>query len=144
MDIFLQYFLAPILTGLIVFLAQFFLLPKLEETKTLKKELWIEKKNTFIKALELVNEKYETLGFGKKQPSEFTKLSEANRIYGNLVILSQNREIPESFWKLFDNSRKELQAIERGNFIVLLQKALGQESHTEAEKMPIFIDQKEK
>ena len=140
-DTLIQYFLAPIITGVLIFIAQFFLLPKLEESKTMKRELWIEKKNTFIEALILLNKKYETLGWGKKEPSEFKELNEVNKIYGKLIILSKNSKIPESFWKFFDSKREKLTAKERGDFIVLLQKELGQKTNTKPDEMPIFINQ---
>ncbi len=140
MNIFIQYFLAPITTGVIIFIAQFFLLPKLERNKVAQVELWREKKDVFIKSVELIDEKYQSLDFGKGHKTTFSKPMEVNKIYTRLLILSENQKIPDKFWKFFDNSVLKYTPAERGEFILLLQKELGLKSDTRPNEIPYIFE----
>ena len=140
MTIFLQYFLAPIITGAIIFIAQFFLLPRLEKNKTAQVELWREKKDAFIKSVELIDEKYQSLDFGKGSKSIFSKSPEVNKIYIRLLILSENKDIPNRFWKFFDNSKSQFTPIERGEYILLLAKELGSKNDTQPDEIPYIYE----
>lgn len=134
----LKFFIAPITTGSFILVVQFFLLPKLERNKTAQIEFWKERYKSFIMALELVDKKYGSLDFGNGNKGVFNEESEVNKVYTKLLILSGNKDIPEKFWKFFDNSRKKLTPVERGEFILLLQKELGQKNKTKPEKIPFF------
>ena len=138
--VFLQYFLAPLITALIIFIAQFFLLPKLEKNKTAQVELWKEKKDVFIQSIELIDRRYQCLSFGGKKGdgSVFNEPEKVNKIYTKLLILSENPSIPKKFWRFFDNLVSKYTPAERGEFILLLQKELGQKNNTKPENIPYF------
>jgi hypothetical protein len=137
-----QYFLAPVITALVILSVQFFVQPILETKKVANVELWKDKKNTFLEAVNLVDEKYQTLQFDQSNKNDiatkFTNIAEVNRIYVKLLILSKDQTIPEKFWHFFDDTVKGFSPAERGEFILLLQKELGQKNKTPPEKIPVF------
>lgn len=134
--IYIQYFIAPIVTATVI-ARQYFLLPKLEREKTKEVELWKNKKDTFIKAINLIDEKYETLNFGDGMSSVFNKEQEVNKIYTELLLFSKDAEIPEMFWKFFDSKTAILSAQDRGKFISILRKDLGH-GEVDPTKIPVF------
>jgi len=136
----LQYFVAPVIVGLLIFILQFFLQPSLEKKKTIEKELWLEKKEAFIKSIQLVDQKFETLKFNENDTLniEFKNFEEVNTTYVKLLLLSENQDIPKEFWKFFDNRIKEFSPAQRGEYILLLKDELGSSTNTKPEEIPYF------
>lgn len=137
----IEYFLAPLITALILFILQFFYGPILEKKKTIASDIWLQKKETIIRASELVNEKYQTLKFNSSDTSigVFTNFKDVNNTYFRLLLLCKNEEIAAIFWHFFDNSTTSFTPVQRGEFISLLKKELiGIDLKTPTNKIPIL------
>lgn len=127
MDLFLQYFLAPTITAFLISLGQLYLIPKLEKKKITQAELWKEKKQVFIEALELVNDIMASL-FDEEMKKEMTgKLKKVNNTQTKLIILSENQSIPETFADFFDKTKQSPSPAQRAEFMINLRKELGLE-----------------
>ena len=136
-----EYFGAPLITGFVFIAIQFFTSPLIEKKKTIESDIWIQKKETIIKAAELVNDKFQSLRFNANDTSTiiFDNYKEVNSVYFRLLILCDNEKIAKRFWHFFDNSNNSFSPVDRGEFISLLKKELtGKEMETRVDSIPIL------
>jgi len=145
----LQYFIAPLVTGLvigvIIYLLQYFLTPLMEKNTLIRKEEWISKKDVFIAAIELIDKNFSAIPLtGGGIPPDYTPTGkkpateEINRVLIKLILLSNDDNIPRKFKDFF--MPKHSTFTERGEFILLLRKELFNSTiRIKPEEIPIFV-----
>ncbi len=147
-NIFMQNFIAPIVTGLaiggIMFFLQYVYKPLMDKTSLIKKEQWLTKKEAFTIALELIDKHYYANDLRdekgrlihKKEGDEPTP-EEINRCLIKLILLSDTDQIILKFKDFFI---KPFTFTQRGEFIFLIRKELfSSKSGIKAEEVPIFL-----
>ena len=149
--LFRQYFIAPLITGLVIggaiFFLQYFLTPSMEKNTLIKKEEWISKRDTFITAIELIDKHFSAIKLsGSGIPPEYKPtgeeptVEEFNKVLIKLILLSADNRIPLKFKDFF--LAKFSTFTERGEFIVLLRKELFSSTiGIKPEEIPIFLKQ---
>src|SRR5512145_3029782 len=94
-----------VVSGVMMLLLQLALIPVLERRKVIEQELWKTKKESFLRALELIDRVLVCLPWsGPAVPADyepsmddFPTALELNRQLHELVLLSRNPEIPQTF-----------------------------------------------
>jgi len=140
LDIF-KYLCGPIIVGIIMLVAQFFLQPLIQEKIKAQEELWLHKKQVYIKAIELVDKRFDSMIFGNSEPiAKEPTTKEINDVFRDLLMVCDNEKIIISFSKFMDISVEGYCCpINRGAFIKLLRKDLGKSTLTiEDDKIPYF------
>ena len=104
-------------------------------------ELWLHKKQVYIKAIELVDKRFDSMIFGNSEPiAKEPTTKEINDVFRDLLMVCDNEKIIISFSKFMDISVEGYCCpINRGAFIKLLRKDLGKSTLTiEDDKIPYF------
>lgn len=150
-NILVKYFMAPIVTGLVIgvtiFLLQYLLTPFMERNTLIKKEQWISKRDAFIAAIELIDKNFSAIDLsGPGIPTDYKPMGqkptvkELNDVLVKLILLSDNAKIPLKFKDFFT---KFSTFTDRGNFIFLLRRELfSSVLKIKPEEIPIFLNQK--
>lgn len=122
-----QVVFGPIVAAIVVLVAQVFVQPIIQKRITTQTELWLHKMKTYIKAIELVDMKFDSLKFSEAEPvGEPPAEKEINGVYRELLLISDNQEIVVSFQKFMSTfSNNYNSPVNRGKFIKLLRTDLG-------------------
>ena len=103
-----EYLVAPIVVGLVVLVGQFVLQPKIAQRQEALTERWKAKRNCYVKAKNLVNQKFASMKWEGKDAVnvEYAKSSppiaeEVNKCYDELLLFSENKEIIRSYLACF-------------------------------------------
>ena len=119
---------SPTVVGLIVVIAQFFIQPLMQERVTSKSELWLQKRELYVRTMSLIDNKYDSLIFGNIKPISIAPTSqEMNEVYRELLLVSDDENVITEFGNFMDNSRTDYNSpYKRGEFIIRLRKDLGE------------------
>jgi len=102
---FIESIIGPSIVGLVVLLGQFCIQPLIEERQFQKKELLRLKQASYIEAITILNEYSHLIRIDKaKNPSDD---DQANNVMAKLVLLSDDKQISESFWGILFYKKKE-------------------------------------
>jgi hypothetical protein len=117
-----------IVVGVIMLMAQLFITPKIERDKLVAQEQWKAKRIAFSEAISLVDQHFSAGNWTgpdvpKKQTPTVEKPSplEINRVYSELMLLSEDIKIPKAYITFFNTGGS---AGTRGEFIIMLRKEL--------------------
>lgn len=134
--------IAPLLSAFIVLIAQFFLQPSIQKRIKAQEELWLHKKQIYIKTIELIDNKFDSMNYGDSKPiKEEPETEKINNIFRELLMVCDNQEIITNFQNFMDNSIKDYcSPANRGSYIKLLRSDLGGKSKLSIadEKIPYF------
>ncbi len=141
-DNIIQYFIAPIIMALITIGAQIKIQPIVQKRIKKEEELWIKKRDLYISTIEMVDKRFDSLSFGDNKPiTDPPKNQERNKIYRELLLVSDNEEIPTRFYGFMDDSKQECNPVARAEFIALLRQDLGKSKlGIGHDKIPYFRD----
>jgi len=96
----LESLIVPVVVAIIMLIGQFFLHPIIQEKITSKSELWLEKKEAFTDAINIVAKQFNSdlVETDKHIPTkDKPTLEEINNILSQLYMFSENDEIPKKF-----------------------------------------------
>ena len=103
-----EYLVAPIIVGLVVLVGQFVLQPKIAQRQEALTERWKAKRDCYIKAMNLVNQKFASMKWEGKDAAkiEYAKSNppiaeEVNECYDELLLFSENKEIIRNYLACF-------------------------------------------
>ena len=137
----LEFFIAPTVVALIVIIAQFFIQPLMQKNITAQSELWLHKKEIYIKAIAIIDKRFDSMVFGSsQQTAEPPTNKEINEVYRELLLVCDDDEILIRFQKFMDTSVEGYcSPANRGDFINLIRKDLGESKFSiKPEKIPYF------
>ena len=122
-----EYLVAPIVVGLVVLIGQFFLQPVTAQRQAMLIERWQAKRNSYIQAVNMVNQKYASMEWhGPDAVTEEYKkgnppTAEAiNQCYSELLLYSENKEILRTYLACF-GILPEMNPIQQAYRIKLLE-----------------------
>lgn len=140
MEIF-KYLIAPLVAALIMLTAQFFIQPLIQEKIKAQEELWLHKKQIYIKAIELIDKRFDSMKLRDSKPIQDSPTNEEmNTVYRELLMVCDKEEILIDFQKFMDFSIDGYcSPANRGKFIKLLREDLGKSKLLiDDEKIPYF------
>ncbi len=129
LNLFFQYFMAPVIVALIVIIFQLLFSHIVASRKLKVKEEWLEKKRVFSEALRVLDKSFSSGDIiepsNEKRhiplPNEKPSSQEMNEAYRGLLLVVKNPEILRFFIKLMGQGGN---LVERARFINLLRKEL--------------------
>ena len=147
MPSFFQNISGSIIVALVVIVAQFFIQPAMQRKVTSQSELWLHKKDVYIKTIELVDKRFDSMEFKDAKPiNEPPTSKEINSIYRQLLVFCDDDKILTDFEKIMNISVEGYcSPANRGKFIKLLRKDLGKSKLSIIDdKMPYFREHAKK
>ena len=147
MSIFFKDLIGPIILAIIVIVAQFFIQPLMQQKITAKTELWLQKKEVYIKTIELIDKRFDSMKFQDSEPIGNPPTNdETNKVYRQLLFFCDNEKILTDFLKFMDKAIEGYCCpANRGNFMKLLREDLGKSKLSIAgEEIPYFREHSSK
>lgn len=145
-----EWFLAPIMVGLVVLLGQYWLQPKITEKEQIKTQKIQEKKEVYIEAAILINQLWSSINWSGKSGGGVEPIPErVNNCAARLLLVSETKEVPVAFLSLFQKStvNNALKSEDRIAFLNLLRKDMYGSEISDLDLMtelPLLIKPKEK
>jgi hypothetical protein len=105
-----QYFLAPLIVGVAILAGQSAVQPIVAESTRAKTERWTAKRDTYVRAVELVNRKFDHLEWhGPDAAPNRDQLhtappptsEEVNRVYAEILLYATHEGVLSSFLRCF-------------------------------------------
>lgn len=131
------------LSGAVLLLLQFFVLPRLEREKTTQRELWKTKKEVFLDSITLVDRVLACVPWDGAPADylasveDFPDTNELNKQLHQLLLLSDDIRIPQKFVHLISGISD---STDRSDFLLLLRRELsGSKLKLSAEEFPFFL-----
>jgi len=129
LDLF-QYFIAPVLTGMVVLIGQFFVLPKLEAEKVRAVSLFEKKQDTFLKAIKLVDKQilsHPSISHINQEHNieEISTRKEEKEKFSKIKIYKKKDDIYKLFMNFFNGTLPNNFYSQRGELIIQIKKELG-------------------
>ena len=111
-------------------------------------ELFIYKKDVYTEVIRVVDKKFDSMNFHDSKPiSSEPTTQEMNKVYRQLLLVTDNEEIPSFFMKFMDNAtcNTYCSPAMRGAFLKLLRKDLGKSVlKMRADSIPYYRNYKTK
>ncbi|MDA2922458.1 hypothetical protein MYX07_04310 [Patescibacteria group bacterium AH-259-L07] len=137
----LEFFIAPAVAALIVIIAQFFIQPLMQKNITARSELWLHKKEIYIKTIAIIDKRFDSMVFKNSRPvADPPTNKEFNEVYRELLLVCDDDEILIRFQKFMDTSVEGYcSPANRGDFINLIRKDLGKSKFSiKPKEIPYF------
>ena len=147
MSTFFKTIIGPIIIALIVIGAQFIIQPLMQQRITAQIELWLQKKQVYIKTIELIDKRFDSMKFKDSEPKRNPPTTdEINNVYRQLLFFCDNGEILTDFHKFMDFSIEGYcTPANGGNFIKLFREDLGKSKLSIVDgKIPYFREHSRK
>lgn len=119
---------APVIAGLVLLIGQFLIRLRVAKSNVQHQGHWMAKQVAYKKAMDIINQQLGSAKWsGPDVPNNYTPFSarpdpkKLNDCYAELCLVTENKEIPKLFVKIFSETSS---AADRGELISLMRKDL--------------------